>query len=55
MRPITRIFSVFFALFVLTAAVSASTACAASKTLILATTTSTQESGLLEVLVPMFE
>lgn len=55
MSRLTRILTVFLAVFMLTAAVSASTACAASKTLILATTTSTQDSGLLDVLVPMFE
>ena len=55
MNRLTRILSIFLAVITLTAAVSASTALAASKTLILATTTSTQDSGLLDLLVPMFE
>ena len=39
----------------LTILIWANTALAASKTVVLATTTSTQDSGLLDVLVPMFE
>ena len=39
----------------LTILIWANTALAASKTVILATTTSTQDSGLLDVLVPLFE
>ena len=55
MTRLSKILSVVLSVFLLTAAVSASNASAASKTLILATTTSTQDSGLLDVLVPMFE
>lgn len=49
-----RFFHLFLALFTLGAV--ATSACAAQqKTLILATTTSTQDSGLLDLLVPIFE
>ena len=54
MTRISRMFSVFVALLVLSVA-AVPTGWAAQKTLILATTTSTQDSGLLDVLVPMFE
>jgi len=46
-------FTLFFA--VLSMLVSSLPAAAAPKTVILATTTSTQDSGLLDVLVPLFE
>ena len=49
---LTRIVTVTVALAIL---VWGSIAMAASKTVILATTTSTQDSGLLDVLVPLFE
>lgn len=54
MNRITRMLSVFAALLVLSVA-AVSTGWAEQKALILATTTSTQDSGLLDVLVPMFE
>jgi len=47
------LFTALFALVVLSLAISP--AGAASKNLILATTTSTQDSGLLDVLIPIFE
>ena len=56
MNRISRMLSVLVAFFVLSAAASVSTGWAAEqKNLILATTTSTQDSGLLDVLIPMFE
>lgn len=54
MNRFAKLLSLFLALFVFSAAASVSTAWAAEKTLILATTTSTQDSGLLDVLLPMF-
>ena len=55
MNRITRTLSLFVAL-LLSAAVSVPPGhAAAQKTLILATTTSTQDSGLLDVLIPVFE
>ena len=54
MNRISRMLSVFAALLVLSVA-AVPAGWAAQKTLILATTTSTQDSGLLDVLVPMFE
>jgi tungstate transport system substrate-binding protein len=54
MNRITRMLSVFAALVALSVA-AVSTGWAEQKALILATTTSTQDSGLLDVLVPMFE
>ena len=47
------LFTALFTLLVLSLAISP--AIAASKTIILATTTSTQDSGLLDVLIPQFE
>jgi len=56
MNRISRILSLFVALLVLSATAAVSTGWAAEKkALILATTTSTQDSGLLDVLIPMFE
>jgi len=56
MNRLSRMLSVFVAFLVLSAAASVSTGWAAEqKNLILATTTSTQDSGLLDVLIPMFE
>jgi len=56
MNRFQRVLSVFFAFLVLSAAASVSTGWAAEqKNLILATTTSTQDSGLLDVLIPIFE
>jgi len=52
MQGFSRLLTVMTMLAVMT---MATTAGAASKNLILATTTSTQDSGLLDVLVPMFE
>jgi len=54
MNRISRMLSVFAALLVLSVA-AVPAGWAAQKTLILATTTSTQDSGLLDVLIPMFE
>ena len=54
MNRISKMFSVFAALLVLSAT-AVSTGWGAQKSLILATTTSTQDSGLLDVLNPMFE
>jgi tungstate transport system substrate-binding protein len=51
-RILTRLTSLAATLTIL---IGANTALAASKTFILATTTSTQDSGLLDVLVPLFE
>ena len=45
----------WFVLSLVVTLLSAVSAWAASKTVILATTTSTQDSGLLDVLVPLFE
>ena len=50
---LSSLVTVLFALFIFTLAVSP--AGAASKNIILATTTSTQDSGLLDVLIPIFE
>jgi tungstate transport system substrate-binding protein len=50
-----RYIGLFFAVAALAVAVPTTPASAAGKTLILATTTSTQDSGLLDVLVPLFE
>jgi tungstate transport system substrate-binding protein len=47
--------SLFFAALAMLVAFGAASASAASKTLILATTTSTQDSGLLDELIPLFE
>ncbi|MBU5613445.1 substrate-binding domain-containing protein [Geomonas azotofigens] len=56
MTRIFRILPLFVALFLLSAVASVSTGWAAEqKNLILATTTSTQDSGLLDVLIPIFE
>jgi tungstate transport system substrate-binding protein len=55
MNRISRMLYTLVACLVLSAVVSVSNVSAASKTLILATTTSTQDSGLLDVLIPMFE
>jgi len=56
MSRISRMLSLLVALIALSATVSVSTGCAAEKkSLILATTTSTQDSGLLDVLIPLFE
>ena len=55
MNRITKMFSLLVALLALSAAVSVTPGWAAPKTLILATTTSTQDSGLLDVLLPIFE
>lgn len=54
MERISRMLSVFAALLVLSVA-AVPAGWAAQKSLILATTTSTQDSGLLDVLIPMFE
>ncbi len=51
-QKMTRITTLIAMLFLL---VCSTSALAASKTVILATTTSTQDSGLLDVLVPVFE
>jgi tungstate transport system substrate-binding protein len=51
-QVLTRITTVVVTLAML---VWGTAALAASKTVILATTTSTQDSGLLDVLVPLFE
>ncbi|MFZ4856897.1 MAG: substrate-binding domain-containing protein [Desulfuromonadaceae bacterium] len=51
-QKMTRIMTLIATLFILACGTSA---LAASKTVILATTTSTQDSGLLDVLVPAFE
>ncbi len=48
-------FTAFIATLAVLACGLASPALAASKTIILATTTSTQDSGLLDVLIPLFE
>lgn len=50
-----RIFPIFLILFLLVTACSPTSAAPANPNLILATTTSTQDSGLLDVLIPMFE
>jgi tungstate transport system substrate-binding protein len=57
MKTVQRVFSLLLAFFVLAAAVSVSSVQAADKqrNIILATTTSTQDSGLLDVLLPIFE
>ncbi|TGU70532.1 tungsten ABC transporter substrate-binding protein [Geomonas terrae] len=56
MNRILRMLPLFVALFLLSAVASVSTGWAAEqKNLILATTTSTQDSGLLDVLIPLFE
>lgn len=56
MKRIFSMLSLMVALFLLTAVGPVSTGWAASqKNLILATTTSTQDSGLLDVLIPLFE
>jgi len=49
------VFSLFFAILSLCVCTLPAAALAAPKTVILATTTSTQDSGLLDVLVPLFE
>jgi len=56
MNRFSRMLSMLVAILVLSSAASVSTGWAADqKNLILATTTSTQDSGLLDVLIPMFE
>lgn len=56
MNRFSRMLSVFVAFLVLSAVASVSTSWAAEqKNLILATTTSTQDSGLLDVLIPIYE
>ncbi|QWV91896.1 substrate-binding domain-containing protein [Geomonas oryzisoli] len=56
MTRIFRMLPLFVALFLLSAVATVSTGWAAEhKNLILATTTSTQDSGLLDVLIPIFE
>ncbi|MBJ6801372.1 substrate-binding domain-containing protein [Geomonas propionica] len=56
MTRIFRMLPLFVALFLFSAVASVSTSWAAEqKNLILATTTSTQDSGLLDVLIPIFE
>lgn len=55
MNRILRMLPLFVALFLLSAVASVSTGWAAEKSVILATTTSTQDSGLLDVLIPIFE
>ena len=56
MNRMLRMLPLFLALFLLSAVASVSTGFAAEqKNLILATTTSTQDSGLLDVLIPIFE
>lgn len=50
-----RIFPILLILFLLVTACSPTPAAPANPNLILATTTSTQDSGLLDVLIPMFE
>ncbi|WP_129126039.1 substrate-binding domain-containing protein [Geomonas oryzae] len=56
MNRILRMLPLFVALFLVSAVASVSTGWAAEqKNLILATTTSTQDSGLLDVLIPIFE
>lgn len=56
MNRFSKMLSVFAALLALSAVVSVSTGWAAEqKNLILATTTSTQDSGLLDVLIPLYE
>ncbi len=55
MNRILRMLPLFVALFLFSAVVPVSTGWAAQKNLILATTTSTQDSGLLDVLIPIFE
>uniref|UniRef100_C6E025 ABC-type tungstate transport system permease component-like protein n=1 Tax=Geobacter sp. (strain M21) TaxID=443144 RepID=C6E025_GEOSM len=55
MKRFAKMMSLFAALFVLTAVASVPSGWAAEKTVILATTTSTQDSGLLDVLIPMFQ
>ncbi|HBA87191.1 MAG TPA: tungsten ABC transporter substrate-binding protein [Geobacter sp.] len=55
MNRFARMLPLFFALMLVSAAASVSTGWAAEKALILATTTSTQDSGLLDVLLPIFE
>ncbi|MBJ6749764.1 substrate-binding domain-containing protein [Geomonas anaerohicana] len=56
MNRILRTLPLFVALFLFSAVASVSTGWAAEqKNLILATTTSTQDSGLLDVLIPIFE
>jgi len=55
MRSLMRPFSLFLLLAMSAPAALPAPATAQSSTVILSTTTSTQDSGLLEVLVPMFE
>lgn len=55
MKRVQRFFYMMVAVLALMGIASVSPASAAQKTLILATTTSTQDSGLLDVLIPMFE
>jgi len=55
MNRISRMLCTLFAFLVLFAVASVPDVSAAPKTIILATTTSTQDSGLLDVLIPMFE
>lgn len=55
MNLTSRMLCTLVAFLALFAVVSVSNVSAAPKTLILATTTSTQDSGLLDVLIPMFE
>lgn len=56
MNRMLRMLPLFLVLFLLSAVASVSTGFAAEqKNLILATTTSTQDSGLLDVLIPIFE
>lgn len=50
-----RIFPILLILFLLATACSPTPAAPANPNLILATTTSTQDSGLLDVLIPLFE
>jgi tungstate transport system substrate-binding protein len=55
MKGLKRIAALLSAAFIFGALGQATTAGAASKNLILATTTSTQDSGLLDLLIPLFE